>query len=239
MKDKSPAMADRIQMLRARFDVLFRHYQFDATVRRMRDSKDDATILRKLPDLYALWGTPLSPSTQSFLQSCIAHARTCNGHVLQCGSSLDTLVLGIVCARKTETPTHVWCLEHDQQRANLIRSWLTDYGIPNVHVIVARPQLFADHVWYKVDTGQLPKNFSLAICEGGQSSPRGVVGLIAKMQGQLHTDSVILAQHVREAKDHGYLTRWATEHKVSCVLVDRTEGFFKISSATTDSKAAA
>jgi hypothetical protein len=239
MSEKNSAMADRIQLMRARFDVLFRHYQFDARVRSMRDSKDDATILRLLPELYALWGTPLSRSAQSFLQSCIAHAKSCSGHVLQCGSSLDTLVLGIVCARQPETKTHLWCLEHDQQRANLIRSWLTDYGISSVHVIVARPQMFADHVWYKVDTSQLPKNFSLAVCEGGHSTPRGVVGLIAKMQDKMGDDSVILAQHVREAKDHEYLTQWATEHKSNCVLVDRTEGFFKISSATTKSPAAA
>ena len=232
MKEKRPAMAGRIQLLRARFDVLFRHYQFDATVRRMLESKDDATILRLLPELYALWGTPLSPSTQSFLQSCIAHTKTCSGHVLQCGSSLDTLVLGIVCARQTDKPTH-------QQRANLIRTRLTDYGITSVHVIVARPQMFADHVWYKVDASQLPKNFSLAVCEGGHSTPRGAVGLIAKMQDQLNDDSVILAQHVREAKDHEFLTQWAIERNSKCVLVDRTEGFFKISSATTKSTAAA
>lgn len=236
---RSSAIVDRIQRLRARFDILFRHYQFDKTVRRMRDSKDDATILRLLPALYALSSVPLSPSTQSFLQSCIAHTKTCSGHVLQCGTSLDTLVLGLVCARQTATPTHLWCLEHDQQRANLVRSWLTDYGISSVHVIAARPQMFDDYVWYKIDTSQLPKNFSLAVCEGGHSTPRGVVGLISKMHGQLSDDSVILAQHVREAKDHAYLNQWASERDLNCVLVDRKEGFFKISSAAAMPTAAA
>ena len=217
--------------------VLARHYQFDRVMRRVLDAKDDAILRQLVPELYAHWGDPPSQSAEAFIQSCITHASNCAGHVLQCGTSLATLFLGVVCARNEESQTHLWCLEHDSHWANLIRSWLSEYGIVNTHVVVARPQLYDGYIWYAIDTKQLPKNFGLALCEGGNATPRGVIGLVEKMGDKLSSESVILAKNVLRTKDHEYLSQWAMRQGLRCVLVDKREGFYKVARGGSESPA--
>jgi len=221
---------DGARSLRARKDFFTRQYQLDRAMRRALETRRDSVPGSLVAELYAHWGDPLSQGAENFLRSCLAATTACRGDVLQCGASLATLLLGAACARTDGAPRHLWCLEHDGHWANVIRSWLTQYGVTNAHVIVAPARLFDNYTWYGMDTTRLPATFGLALCDGARATPRGVVGLAERMADKLTPDCVVLARNVVRTADQDYLNRWAATRGAGCVLVDRGEGFVKITS---------
>ena len=225
--------------VKKRFDGLTRHYHFDKTVRQMLATDRDDQLLLLAADLYTFWGTPLSPAVETFLQSAIKHVGQAKGTVLQCGGGLDTLVFAIVCARAGESGPHLLCLESDNHWADLVRSWALDFNLKNTHVINAGVQMYDGYVWYAIEAKQLPGNISLSISQGGEATPRGVVGLLARMQGRIAQDSVVLARQVKSTRAGEFLKSWCHDHARQCVLLDKREGFYKLTSATALRKTAA
>ena len=222
-----------------RFDGLTRHYHFDKTVRNMLVTERDDQLLRQAADLYTFWGTPLSPTTESFLQSAIKHVGKAKGTVLQAGGGLDTLVLAIVCARVGEGGPHLLCLESDNHWADLIRSWALDFNLKSTHVINAGVQLYDGYVWYSLDAKQLPSNIGLALTQGGEATPRGIVGLLGGMQSRIAEGTVILARQVKSGRAKQFLKDWCQQHACQCVLLDKREGFYKLTPAQALRKSAA
>ncbi len=214
--------------LRARKDVFARHYQVDRILRRMLSAEARPFSRSAVAELFAQWGDPLSQAEESYVSSCLAHAQSTSGHILQCGTGLLTLLLGIVCARNAASDQHLWCLVDDRHWAGVMRSWLTQYQVANAHVVLSRPRIFENCVWYALDPAKVPDNFSLALCDGGRASVNGAVGLLERMGLRLRSDCVILARHVTLAKDQALLQRWADRRGVHCTLVEKSTGFLKI-----------
>jgi len=223
---KGPAAA---RDLFARKDCVTRHYQYDGAVRRLLEEAHRRIPSSVIAELYAHWGDPLSQDAERYLASCMNETLRVEGPVLQCGAGLATVVLGALCARSGEARRHLWCLEQDPHWANYIRSTLTLYGIGNTSVVVTRPQLFDGYVWYALDTERLPKQFALALCDGARATPRGVVGLIERLEDRLPADSVILANGVFRPNDQQRVANWARGRGSRCVLVDKVAGFIKVS----------
>ena len=89
-------------------------------------------------------------------------------------------------------------------------------------------------------TALLPlENISLAISDGDDATPRGTVGLLGKLNGRLDSDGVLLARHIRSSKTHKLMNRWAEKNGYRCVLVDKRDGFYKVSKGETIERSAA
>jgi hypothetical protein len=138
-------------------------------------------------------------------------------------------LLGALCAASGNKDKQLWCLEHDGHWASLIRSWITQYEITASHVIAARAELFGPYVWYAIDPTRLAPRFSLVLCEGARATPRGVLGTLEKLADRLAPNAVILTRKVGKATDLKALTQWAEIHDAACAVVDKREGFIKIS----------
>lgn len=214
--------------MRERKDVLTRHFQFDRALRQLINAKGDGLPRDVIPELFAHWGDPINRSGESYIRSCLAHVENSTGHILQCGANLTTLLLGVLCTRLNREDKRVWCLADDTHWANVIRSWLTQYGITHTHVIVSPPQLYDNYVWYGVDPKQFPKDFALALCTGGSARVTGAIGLVERMPQRMSEDCVLLAQQVVKAADQRHLHDWAKSKGLGCVLVDKKEGFLKV-----------
>jgi hypothetical protein len=184
--------------------------------------------IRARKDVFAHWGDPLSQAGESYVSSCVSHTKTTSGHILQCGAGLMTLLMGIVCAQRDGKAHHIWCLTDDRHWANVIRSWLTQYGVSNAHVIVSRPRMYDNFVWYEMDPARLPDGFTLALCDGGRACVDGAAGLLERMGTRLGEERVILARHVTAHADQTFLQRWAADRGLHCTVVDKATGFLKI-----------
>jgi len=210
--------------------ALFERYRgFDRSMRKLSFADDAPVPLGPVAELYAHWGDPLSQSGESYLRSCLAHASQATGPIVQCGSSLLTLVLGSLCNASQRPAKQLWCLEHETHWASTIRSWLTQYRIGSTHVITSRAHLFEGYVWYAVDTARLADGISLVLCEGARATPGGILGTLARLQGRLAPGCTILARKVLRTEDLRHLNLWAKTHEAACVVVDRQEGFVKVS----------
>ena len=215
--------------LRAQAAMFERHRGFDRCLRKLRASTGGDVPIGVVSELYAHWGDPPSQADESFLRSCLAEAARATGPIVQCGASLLTLVLGSLCQGDATAARQLWCLEHDTHWASVIRSWLTQCRIGNTHVITSRAQLADGFVWYGVDPGRLPGNVALLLCEGARATPQGLIGTLQRMGTRLAPGSTVLARRVGAADDVRTVQAWAKAHDAACVVVDRQQGFVKLS----------
>lgn len=220
--------ARSLRALRDHAAIFERYRGFDRCMRRLTADADEPPSLATISELYAHWGDPLTQGGESYLRSCLAEARAASGPIVQCGAGLLSLVLGSLCQTSAVPARQLWCLEHDPHWANTIRSWLTQYRMGRVHVITSRPHLFEEFVWYAADPERLASGVSLVLCEGGRAAPSGVPGALARLEPRLADPSIVLARGVGRADDLRRAHQWAKDHGASCVVVDREQGFVKI-----------
>lgn len=238
------AIAQRTQQgvraLRAQAAVFERFRGMDRCLRQLTVDSAGPVPVETAAELFAHWGDPLGQHDETFLRSCLAEARNCNGPIVQCGASALTLILGSLCGASAPSGSgdgngtggtsgrHLWCLEEDPHWANLTRSWLTQYQIAAAHVITSRAHLFDGYVWYAVDTSRLADQIGLLICEGARATASGVIGSVTRLGKRLAPTCTVLARKVNRAEDLKALNLWARANDASCVVVDREEGFVKI-----------
>lgn len=221
-----------LRSLRAQAALFERFRAFDRSMRRLGSDPADPVPFTAVAELFAHWGDPLPQSAETYVRSCLAHAREASGPILQCGSSIMTLVLGALCSASEDRNRQLWCLEHDPHWANTLRSWLTQYRIGSAHVITSRPHLFDGYVWYAVDTARLPGDLSLVFCDGARSTPSGIVGTLQRIHPRLAPEFTVLARRVTRDGDLKQLQLWAKTRDAACVVVDRPEGFVKVTRRT-------
>ncbi|MFW6094035.1 MAG: hypothetical protein ACODAC_08685 [Pseudomonadota bacterium] len=223
-----------LQALRDRAAVFERYRGFDRCMRKLLSPSDQPPAFAAVTELYAHWGDPPTQSTESFLRSCLTEAARAEGPIVLCGAGALAFVLGSLCHRGGREHRQLWCLEHDHHWASIVRSWITQYGIGSTHVITSRPRLFERYVWYAVDVSRLAANVSLVLCDGARATPRGIIGALARLDSRLAAEFVILARNVTRAEDLRRIQHWAERRDASCVVVDRQEGFVKISRRAPD-----
>lgn len=217
-----------MQTIRARVAFHSRQHGFDKRMQQLLTSEGGFSS-NDISELYAFWGDPLTHADEQFLRSALAEAKAAEGPILLAGASLLTLILGAICDGEPSEGKQVWCLESDRHWANLIRSWLTEYRVNGAHVIQSRPKLYDDFVWYAVDTGRLAKTYRLVICDGAKSSPKGVVGCVARLGERFDSRFTLLARNVKDAAVLRELNAWAKSHNAKFALIDKQEGFIKLS----------
>ena len=219
-----------MRTIRARVAFHTRLHAFDRAAQQLIAGSNVAATERLAAELFAAWGDPLQPADERFLRSALAEARAADGAILQCGSSLTTLLLGAICDQSEQSKKQLWCLESDPHWANMTRSWLTEYQIRRAHVIQSQPRLFRTHIWYSLDPDRLAKRYHLVLCDGGRASVKGAIGTISRIRDRLAPRFVVLIRNVTSADELRELSKWAAARAAACVLVDKAEGFVKIAS---------
>lgn len=226
-------MRAKAQKVRGSVAFHSRQHGFDRCIQRIVHGQEQPISGSLIAEAFAHWGDPLSASDESYLRSCLSEIAATNGAILQCGAGLSTLVLGALCHGSKTKGHQLWCLEHDRHWANTLRSWLTEYRVANTHVIHSRAQMFEGYAWYSVDTARLAKSYALVLCEGVRASPRGALGALRRLEGRLASSFVLLARDAGQAAELKLLKSWAEANDAKFVLVDRQEGFVKISRQAT------
>lgn len=216
-----------MQTIRARVAFHSRQHGFDKCMQQITNSTQPINAAQ-IADLYAFWGDPLSAADEQFLRSCLAEVEMANGPIMLAGASLMTLILGALCDRDPAKAKQIWCLENDRHWANLIRSWLTEYRVNGAHVIQSQARLFDDSAWYAVDTGRLAKSYRLIICDGGRSTPKGAIGAIRRLGDRFDSRFTLLARNVKDTAVLRELNGWAKDNDATFALIDKQEGFIKL-----------
>lgn len=90
------------------------------------------------------------------LALCVGLARKCAGPIIETGSGLSSVLMGLT------TGQTVYSLEHSEFHARQTIRWCEEAGVPNVGVCHAPLKDF----WYDVDAFDLPNKFAVGFCDG-------------------------------------------------------------------------
>jgi len=182
-----------------------------ATLRRMR--KDPRRLLHARPEDFAAlgygWGNESFSASAEFLSECVAAAAADGGPILECGSGLTTLLVGIVAMRAGR---EVWSLEHDPSWAERVRRELRRIGLFGSHVHCAELRDYGGFLWYAPPLDQMPAGFDLVVCDGPPgTTPGGRAGLLPVMKQKLAPGCRILLDDASREGEQAVASSWARQ----------------------------
>jgi hypothetical protein len=155
------------------------------------------------------WGNEDFSAHHEYLNASLERTQQAQGPILECGSGLSTLLVGVIAQR---TSKKVWSLEHNPSWASRVSSALQKYNITSVELGLSSLRNYGPYDWYDLPKGRIPTNFSLVICDGPPGSTRGGrYGLLPVMHTYLSADCTILLDDAERESERQIATRWAKE----------------------------
>jgi predicted O-methyltransferase YrrM len=97
------------------------------------------------------------------LEACWRMAKEAQGDLLECGSGLSTIIMGLALKG---TAHRLYSLEADLEWTRRTNTWLQRYGVGNVELIYVPLVPVGDLVWYGIDPEMLPQRFDGVLIDG-------------------------------------------------------------------------
>ena len=172
------------------------------------------------------WDNDGMAADLDYLEEVARMATLTEGPVLECGSGLTTVILGLLAGRRGVS---TWSLEHYPEWHARVASILQRHNIPGVNVCLSPLYDYGDFSWYKLPATGLPEKFSLVICDGPpESTPGGRYGLVPVLGERLCAGTLILLDDATRPSESEALRRWTTETGASVSLREMSTGSFAL-----------
>jgi predicted O-methyltransferase YrrM len=172
------------------------------------------------------WGNEGFAAQMEYLEEVGRRAATTAGPILECGSGLTTILMGLLAGRRG---VQIWSLEHiSDWRARVERN-LKQFSVPNTQVRHTLLRDYEGFSWYDAPLDELPKEFQLVICDGPPGETRGGrYGLLPILGDRLPSGSVILLDDATRSGEAEVLRRWTAEANVKVAMRTSTDGSFAV-----------
>lgn len=184
-----------------------------------------------LSELVYGWGNEAWSAQHEFLEASLNAVREGEGPILECGSGLSTILIGVVAQTAGRT---LWSFEHDANYAQRVQRMLDRYGLERVKLCVAPLRNYGDFDWYTPPvamTGEQP--FSLVVCDGPPGATRGGrYGLVPVMLDKLRGDCTILLDDGGREHERQIAARWCQMLGASQELVGAEKPFLRLKAGT-------
>lgn len=155
---------------------------------------------RMLTSLRSAWGNEGWSGSPDYLEEVARRALATTGPILECGSGLTTILLGLLAGRRG---IEVWSLEDRKEWQCHVSRILERYNVPGVTVSLSPLKEYANSTWYSLPSG-MPERFTLVICDGPGVSYASRYGLVPVLGQRLVAGALILADdslHMTEIID--------------------------------------
>lgn len=153
------------------------------------------------------WGGDNYTSSIELLLTCYWTAKSLSeGHVLEAGSGLSTIVMALA-----NPKLHIHCLEHEMLFAVKLKTYLEKYDIKNVTVYCKELKKYEDnHKWYNI-SGLSDVSYKMVLCDGPprQLSKREI--LYSEL-GDKISDALVIVDDVQDEKVIEPISRWSKEN---------------------------
>ncbi len=177
----------------------------------------EAPSREMLMDLQVGWGNESFAARTDYLQEVARQALVTSGPVLECGSGLTTIILGILAGRRG---CETWSLEHNPDWEKKVVGTIDHYRIPAVHVNLCPLRTHSDFAWYDTSLITPPEAFPLVICDGPPGTTLGNrYGLLPIMKSRLHSGTIIVLDDTDRPQESEVIRRWSAERDV--IVEDR------------------
>jgi hypothetical protein len=165
-----------------------------------------------LNELLMGWGNEGFAAQTDYLEEVSRQAVRTSGPVLECGSGLTTIMLGLLAGRRG---VQTWSLEHFAEWQARVTSVLERFEIPNIQICSAPLRSYGEFSWYDPPLARMPKEFQLVVCDGPPGSTAGgCYGLLPVMGQRLRAEAVILLDDATRPGEVEVLRRWTNEAKL-------------------------
>jgi hypothetical protein len=155
------------------------------------------------------WGNEKWSALDEYLEACIRDAISCGGPILECGSGLTTIIIGVI-ARKYGN--EMWSLEHTEEWGDRVKKYLKRYRIDSVRMCVRSLKKYTGFSWYDPPLDSMPENFALMICDGPPGDTQGGrYGLAVIMKDRMRPDCVILLDDAEREEERSIAERWSRQ----------------------------
>jgi hypothetical protein len=196
-----------------------RRYAFEYAFHRIAAVAPNKIPSRELLEqLRTGWGNQGYTGRVAYLEEVIKWAAITPGPVLECGSGLTTILLGLYAARRG---VPVWTLEHSFDWRMRVSNVLCRRHIPGIEVTLAPLWDYENFSWYLPPLMRMPPYFNLVVCDGPpERTTRGKrYGLLPVMGKRLGSGCVILLDDLNtNVVDH-----WTTERPVTARILKADE----------------
>ena len=230
--DKPPITISRLKRLvprpvkRAVKEALLERKFSRAMQRISKLSEDEVPTRELLKELQIGWGNESFAASYDYLEEVVIRARTTTGPILECGSGLTSLLLGVVAGQRG---VEIWSLEHIPEWHARVAMTIRKHRIPRVHLHFAPLREYGGFSWYNPPLDVLPDNFSLVVCDGPPGTTHGGrYGLMPLLGNQLAAGALILLDDANRPGETETLSRWIAEENVSVVLREEPTGTFAL-----------
>jgi predicted O-methyltransferase YrrM len=172
------------------------------------------------------WGHNSWSIKEEFIHAIVQVSRQTQGPILECGSGLSTLLLGLVAA---QTGRRVWSLEHNASWVKQVQDALARLNIHSVDVCLAQLRDYQSYAWYAAPQECMPTDFALVVCDGPPGSTLGGrYGLLPQMHAHLRPGCIILLDDAARPKEQQTLQRWTQEFGIKYTMLGSAKPFARI-----------
>jgi hypothetical protein len=172
------------------------------------------------------WGNASWSTDDEYLIASIDELGRTEGPVLECGSGLSTIVLGIIARQMGR---EVWTLEHDAHWGEKVGKALAERGIANVRLCVNPLKNYGDFSWYEPPLDDMPRNFGLVICDGPPGKGHGGrSGFLPVMRDRIAARCTILLDDTIRDAERAIAQRWSDELGAPAEFCGRRKSFAAI-----------
>lgn len=204
----------------------YQQRQLDDALHRVAQLRPDQmpspALLEELQEGWANHG--MAARTDYLAEVCRQGVRA-ERAILECGSGLTTLLLGLLAGRRG---VPVWSLEHLPEWRARVASVLARHAIPEVHLLLAPLQDYGAFTWYAPQE-PLPGKFDLVVCDGPPSdTDGGRYGMLPVMRGRVDERTVILLDDAERPGEHRVLTQWKQDAAVTVAVRETPSGAFAL-----------
>jgi len=162
-----------------------------------------------LDELISGWSNEGFVANLEYLNEVATRSVETRGPILECGSGVTTVLLGLLCApRKVE----IWTLENSPEWQKRLTDVLQTNGISGVQLCSAPLVEYGEFVWYDCPLPQMPSEFSLVVCDGPPGTTKGGrYGLMPVMGQRLPRGSIVLLDDAERPAEMELMRRWENE----------------------------
>jgi hypothetical protein len=188
----------------------WRGHQLRRAVRKIAGLHEHQLPNRELlAELIKGWDNQGFVSNPDYLNEVAKHSVETRGPILECGSGITTVLLGLLCAPRG---VEIFSLENSTEWQKRLSEVLKSNGISGVQLCRAPLVEYGEFVWYDFPLDAMPAEFSLVVCDGPPGTTKGGrYGLMPILGQRLPRGSVVLLDDAERPAEMELIRRWENE----------------------------
>lgn len=157
------------------------------------------------------WSNEGWSAKPNLLQALLDESIDENTSILECGTGLSTILLGLIAK---QTGCRVLALEHSEAWYELVCRQLSKFGLPSSIVKFAPLKSYGDFDWYDSQSCLSERDtFNLVLCDGPPSNTRGGrYGLLPVASKHFQRGARLIVDDSTRLDEMTMMTRWLNEY---------------------------